>query len=177
MPVTQEIGSALAGPPVDPVFAKSLNQLAATARVGHRLDNKFFNPSNEWLPCEICGEAEYVRRVLELRHKRYYGKHVEDNAGVYICAIQDHVPFDWYNKVKGTLHDARIRFAKGRCNLLFLEVADLAYIDEGGELARVCEAIQDFLHRDTRRVSAVVLTATGIVPSEGPGRFKSWGVA
>ena len=82
MPVTQEIGSALAGPPVDPVFAKSLNQLAATARVGHRLDNKFFNPSNEWLPREICGEAEYVRRVLELRHKRYYGKHVEDNAGI-----------------------------------------------------------------------------------------------
>ena len=49
MAVSQEIGSALVGPPIDPAFAKALDQLAATARKGHRRGSQFFNPSNEWL--------------------------------------------------------------------------------------------------------------------------------
>ena len=49
MAVTQEIGSALAAPPVVPAFVSALDDLVATARKGHRRDSSFFNPSNEWL--------------------------------------------------------------------------------------------------------------------------------
>ena len=49
MAVTQETGSALSGPPVDPAFVKALDDLVATARKGQRRDSQFFNPSNEWL--------------------------------------------------------------------------------------------------------------------------------
>ena len=36
----------------------------------------------DWLPREIYGEAEYLRRVLELKRKRYYGENAEDKAGI-----------------------------------------------------------------------------------------------
>ena len=49
MAVTEEIGSALAGPIVNSTFTRALDHLAATARKGHRRDSQFFNPSNEWL--------------------------------------------------------------------------------------------------------------------------------
>jgi len=49
MAVSQKIGSALAGPPVDPAFAKVLDELVALAQRGHKPDSQFFNPSNEWL--------------------------------------------------------------------------------------------------------------------------------
>jgi len=49
MAVTEEIGSALAGPIINSAFTRALDQLAATARKGHRRDSQFFNPSNEWL--------------------------------------------------------------------------------------------------------------------------------
>ncbi|MDA0987655.1 MAG: phosphoenolpyruvate carboxykinase (ATP) [Chloroflexi bacterium] len=49
MAVTQEIGSALAGPPIDPAFVRALDELTATASKGHKRDSQFFNPSNEWL--------------------------------------------------------------------------------------------------------------------------------
>ena len=44
MAVTQEIGSALTGPPIDPAFVKALDDLVATARKGQRRDSQFFNP-------------------------------------------------------------------------------------------------------------------------------------
>ena len=47
MAVSQKIGSALAGPPVDPAFAKVLDELVALAQRGHKPDSQFFNPSNE----------------------------------------------------------------------------------------------------------------------------------
>ena len=49
MAVTQETGSALVGPPIDPAFVKALNDLVATARKGQRRDSQFFNPTSEWL--------------------------------------------------------------------------------------------------------------------------------
>ena len=36
----------------------------------------------DWLPREIYGESEYRRRVSELKHKRFYGDHEEDKAGI-----------------------------------------------------------------------------------------------
>ena len=35
-----------------------------------------------WLPINIYGEAEYTRRVAELRCRRYYGRDAEDKAGI-----------------------------------------------------------------------------------------------
>ena len=36
----------------------------------------------EWLPRAIYGEAEYDRRVLEVRRRRYYGRDSKDKAGI-----------------------------------------------------------------------------------------------
>lgn len=36
----------------------------------------------EWLPREIYGEADYTRRVVELRRRRYYGQDAADKAGI-----------------------------------------------------------------------------------------------
>jgi hypothetical protein len=36
----------------------------------------------EWLPTNIYGEEEYSRRVLQLRHRRYYGLDAQDKAGI-----------------------------------------------------------------------------------------------
>ena len=36
----------------------------------------------EWLPREVYGESDYRRRVQELKRKRYYGEHQEDQAGI-----------------------------------------------------------------------------------------------
>jgi hypothetical protein len=49
MAVTQERGSVLSGPSIDPAFVKALDDLVATARKGQRRDSQFFNPSREWL--------------------------------------------------------------------------------------------------------------------------------
>ena len=49
MAVTSESGSALAGPPVNPEFEKALDDLVAAAKVGHKSDSQYFNPSSEWL--------------------------------------------------------------------------------------------------------------------------------
>ena len=49
MAITSEPGSVLAGPPVNPEFSKALDDLVAAAKVGHKSDSQFFNPSGEWL--------------------------------------------------------------------------------------------------------------------------------
>ena len=36
----------------------------------------------EWLPAEIYGETDYARRVVELTRRRYYGRDIEDQAGI-----------------------------------------------------------------------------------------------
>ena len=41
--------SILAGPPVDPTFARALDKLVALAMRGHGPDSPFFNPADEWL--------------------------------------------------------------------------------------------------------------------------------
>jgi len=45
----QDSRSPLAGPAIVPEFEKELNKLVALAKKGHRLDSRFYNPSNEWL--------------------------------------------------------------------------------------------------------------------------------
>ena len=49
MAITQGTGTALDGPPVNPGFAKALDELVATAKKGHTRDSQFFNPPSEWL--------------------------------------------------------------------------------------------------------------------------------
>ena len=44
-----KLGSSLAGPAINPNFAKELDQLVALAGQGHRKDSDFFNPPDEWL--------------------------------------------------------------------------------------------------------------------------------
>ena len=36
----------------------------------------------EWLPRNIYGEADYARRVVELRRRRYFGRDADDKAGI-----------------------------------------------------------------------------------------------
>jgi len=36
----------------------------------------------EWLPAVIYGEKDYARRVVELTRRRYYGRDIEDRAGI-----------------------------------------------------------------------------------------------
>jgi len=45
----QESPSSLVGPPVNPAFAKALDELVDLAKQGQRPDCDFFNPPNEWL--------------------------------------------------------------------------------------------------------------------------------
>lgn len=49
MAITQGIGTALQGPPVHPGFSKALDDLVATAKMGHSRESQFFNPDSEWL--------------------------------------------------------------------------------------------------------------------------------
>ena len=48
----------------------------------------------DWLPQAIYGEPEYVRRMLELKRRRYYGESSQDKAGILR-----------YTKVTDTLFD------------------------------------------------------------------------
>ena len=47
--------------------------------------------SGEWLPRNIYGDEEYVRRIVELRRRRYYGQDAQDKAGIlrYTKVIDD----------------------------------------------------------------------------------------
>ncbi|MCH7606674.1 MAG: phosphoenolpyruvate carboxykinase (ATP) [Chloroflexi bacterium] len=37
---------------------------------------------SKWLPKEIYGEAEYIRRIVELSRRRYYSRDADDKAGI-----------------------------------------------------------------------------------------------
>ncbi len=50
--------------------------------VVNRQGEEVVNLREEWLPREIYGEADYTRRVVELRRRRYYGRDAEDKAGI-----------------------------------------------------------------------------------------------
>jgi len=72
MAVFQNIGSTLAGPSVDPAFAKVLDELVALAKRGHKPDSQFFNPSDEWLISHMrifqdlpASDREQVRKEAE----------------------------------------------------------------------------------------------------------------
>jgi hypothetical protein len=47
--------------------------------------------SGEWLPRNIYGDEEYVRRIVELSRRRYYGRDAQDKAGIlrYTKVIDD----------------------------------------------------------------------------------------
>ncbi|MBI2855914.1 MAG: hypothetical protein HYX93_03605 [Chloroflexi bacterium] len=49
MRVGQRPGSALAGPRINPEFAKALDELVAVSKQGYRRDSDLFNPSDQWL--------------------------------------------------------------------------------------------------------------------------------
>ena len=98
----------------------------------------------------------------------------EESAQVYVVAIQDHVPFDWYRNVRKTLQKASRQFCRSKCNIICLEVADLAYSETPVEFSRIQGAIEDFIERDGRRVSAVLLTISGIIP-DGEMTYRSAG--
>ena len=44
--------------------------------------DEVLNLRTEWLPREIYGEAEYVKRIVELSRRRYYSRDAEDKAGI-----------------------------------------------------------------------------------------------
>ena len=48
-PTLEKPSSILAGPPIDPAFAKALDELVALAKRGQTPDKPFFNPPDEWL--------------------------------------------------------------------------------------------------------------------------------
>lgn len=91
-----------------------------------------------------------------------------------VVGIEDQVPFDWYKSVQNSLRSAIGQLDPAECNIICLELADLANFKEPEEFWRIQEAIEDFLRRDTKRVSGVLLTTTGIV-SEGDNIYRSAG--
>jgi hypothetical protein len=44
--------------------------------------NEVLDLAEGWLPQRIYGDADYARRVLELRRRRYYGRDAQDRAGI-----------------------------------------------------------------------------------------------
>ncbi len=44
--------------------------------------DEVINLRTEWLPRNIYGEEEYIKRVVELRRRRYYGRDAQDKAGI-----------------------------------------------------------------------------------------------
>jgi hypothetical protein len=40
------------------------------------------NLRKEWLPRSVYGEDEYMKRVIELRRRRFYGRDAQDRAGI-----------------------------------------------------------------------------------------------
>jgi hypothetical protein len=50
--------------------------------VVNRQGEEVLDLRNEWLPKNIYGQEEYGRRVVELRHRRYYGRDSQDKAGI-----------------------------------------------------------------------------------------------
>ncbi|MBI4298777.1 MAG: hypothetical protein HY666_03360 [Chloroflexi bacterium] len=101
-----------------------------------------------------------------------------------LCAVGiiDHTPSNWGEKVRDSLNTARQQLMKGHCNIICLEVADMAYFTNPVEFERVFNAVEEFLLHDSKRVSAVILTFIGVVADspnsevkEGPVRFRSSG--
>ena len=100
----------------------------------------------------------------------------DESTPIYIVGIQDHVPFDWSKNVRKTLKSSIRQLDKDKCNLVCLEVADLSNSEAPDEFSQIEEGIRLFLERDTRRVSAVLLTISGIVP-DGSTKYRSAGKA
>lgn len=61
----------------DPVLG-----VAVAVAIVNRDGEEILSLRDEWLPRDIYGEAEYQRRVHELKRKRYYGDGPDDKAGI-----------------------------------------------------------------------------------------------
>ena len=72
---TDEAGalrSSLSGPPINPDFARSLDELVALASQGQRTDSDFYNPSDQWLVSHMpilqeLPQADQERSIEEAR--------------------------------------------------------------------------------------------------------------
>ena len=69
-PSSQQGGSPLAGPPINPDFEKVLDDLVALAKRGHSPDSEYFNPADQWLVDRMpifqdMPEAEQQRILAE----------------------------------------------------------------------------------------------------------------
>lgn len=61
----------------DPVLRSSVAVAVVDSNGEEALDLR-----TEWLPAVIYGEKDYARRVVELTRRRYYGRDIEDRAGI-----------------------------------------------------------------------------------------------
>jgi|GEM_PF-5091763 len=103
---------------------------------------------------------------------------------LWVVGIQDVIPSDWGTLVRNRLNDGRPQLQHGRSNIICLEVADMVYFTTEAEFDRVFAAVDQFLARDSTRVSAVIVTVAGArrvgtndSVREGPVRFQSDGRA
>ena len=101
---------------------------------------------------------------------------------LHAVGIKDHTPSDWGAVVRKSLNTARRQLERGRCNIICIEVADMAYFTDVVEIERVFEATERFLAYDSRRVSGVILTSIGVIKDgpnravkSGPVRFRTAG--
>ena len=79
MAITQGTGTALDGPPVNPSFAKALDELVATAKKGHTRESQYFNPPSEWL-------VGHMRTFQDLSAQQREALIVEADQIVQECA-------------------------------------------------------------------------------------------
>lgn len=133
-----------------------------------------FDP-NDFEHAEVRGNQ--MMAVSKSEGKILGGSPVElqDNDRMYTAGIIDYTVRDWYSETRNSLKSAITQFKPGDLNFVALEVADLRASKSGAQIERVFQAARDFLERDTARVSAVIITASGVIET-GPGQWSSTGV-
>ena len=99
---------------------------------------------------------------------------------VHAVGIKDDTPSDWGPVVRDALNKARRQLRRDRCNIVCVEVADMANFVDAVEIDRVFEAADRFLANDTRRVSGVIVTSIGAINygpnqsvTDGPVRLRT----
>ncbi len=100
-----------------------------------------------------------------------------DKGYGYIIAVQDHVPFDWSSVVRARLKDSLAQLGRDDCNVVCLEIADLANSPDFGELDLISSGISQFFEHDSQRVSAVLVSISGIARNEITSTYRSCGRA
>ena len=154
----RDVVNSLTEPPTDPVsFLPGPWSMRAVAYDGDSRANPI--ELDDYELSFVSGSTSLTEGPLEL----------------FVVAFHDRVPVDWSNVVESRLKRALTQLPKGQCNLVFLEIADMANFgnERGAEHDLVFDAVERFLAKDTHRVSGVVVTSSGVARTSANRLVKS----